>query len=257
MKKLKLIALLSLVTLTPVVMVACWGKSNEKSNELETRIRTDYLSHLHSQGEPELILADIKILKIYGDFDGVVVVRFDRPAFEAITTVQVDGVDFVFDNTNVAIVWKDGSFFELQEAYDNELLTKGNLKSIQTHYGQHSYTDEEIIENAKAMSLEDDFAEGIVDVIIKHANSVHDTEESVLSQIRNALGETFESISGWIPIEEIESNPLWNRDGFRQIVTVTLRAEAKEDVFNAVTKLNRLDFVLLAQPRYNYEIKEE
>ena len=47
-----------------------------------------------------------------------------------ITTIQIGGVDLTFSNTNVAIVWHDDGFFELQEAYDKELLTREDLVSI-------------------------------------------------------------------------------------------------------------------------------
>ncbi|MDR0462189.1 MAG: hypothetical protein LBG88_02530 [Christensenellaceae bacterium] len=126
MRKIKLFALPLLLVLVSIMFVGC----GNKSNELETRIRNDYVTYLHSQGDTDVVLADVQILKIYGNFDGVVVVRFDRPAFEVVTTVQVGGVDLVFDNSNVAIVWQNGNFFDLQMAYENGLLSIANLNAV-------------------------------------------------------------------------------------------------------------------------------
>jgi len=116
-----------------MIFLGCSGNNSMgegKSNELETRIRNDYLVHLHSQGETELVLSDIKILKIYGNFNGVVVVRFDRPAWEAITSIEIGGVDLVFNNSNVPIVWHGGQFLGLVEAYDGDLLSTSDLSII-------------------------------------------------------------------------------------------------------------------------------
>lgn len=126
MRKLKIIALLSLVVICSIAMVGCGGKSNE----LETRIKTDFLAYMHSQGETDMTLADVQILQNYGTFNGAVVVRMNRGAYEMITNIQVGGVDFTFDNSNTALVWKDGNFYELADAYDAGLLTKANLTAI-------------------------------------------------------------------------------------------------------------------------------
>ena len=123
-KKLtKILALGVILIMGLGIFTGCGGKQEEK-------IRNDYLLCLHAQGETEAILDDVKILKNYGNYNGAVVVRMEKGAFAVITTIQVGGVDFIFSDSNIAIVWHDGQFFKLEEAYNNGLLTKNNLNAI-------------------------------------------------------------------------------------------------------------------------------
>jgi hypothetical protein len=96
----------------------------------EDQIREDYLAHIHAQGETEMTLDDVTILNNYGTYNGAVVIRMQRGAYQVITTIKIDGIEFTFSDSNTALVWKDGQFFELSDAYDNEVLTKDNLISI-------------------------------------------------------------------------------------------------------------------------------
>lgn len=107
-----------------VFLVGC-GNTQEK------QIRKDYLSFMHTQGETEMTIDDVIILNNYGNYNGAVVIRMLRDAYEVITTVKIAGVELTFSNSNTALVWKDGEFFELSEAYENEILTKGNLVAIE------------------------------------------------------------------------------------------------------------------------------
>jgi|SRR5690554_246291 hypothetical protein len=96
----------------------------------EDQIREDYLAHIYAQGETEMTLDDVTILNNYGTYNGAVVIRMQRGAYQVITTIKIDGIEFTFSDSNTALVWKDGQFFELSDAYDNEVLTKDNLISI-------------------------------------------------------------------------------------------------------------------------------
>jgi hypothetical protein len=113
-----------------VALIMCIGLFAGCESSQEKQIREDYLAYMLSQGETEMTLDDVKILNNYGTYNGAVVVRIERGAFEVVTTIQVGGVDFTFSNSNTALVWKDGQFFELANAYDSELLTKSNLEAL-------------------------------------------------------------------------------------------------------------------------------
>jgi len=88
------------------------------------------MKYLHTQGNSNVTIDDVKILEIYGHYNGVVVVRMERGAYEVITEIQVGEVDFTFENTNTPLVWKDGEFYEFENAYEQGLLTKTNLLDI-------------------------------------------------------------------------------------------------------------------------------
>lgn len=99
-------------------------------NELEMRIKEDYLPIMQSEGHPDATLEDVKILKNYGNYNGAVVVRMNRGAYEVITKIQINEVELVFCNSNTALVWYDGEFFELESAYNEGILSKDNLITL-------------------------------------------------------------------------------------------------------------------------------
>jgi|SRR5690554_436048 len=115
--------LLSILCIFIVVLVGC-------SKTQEQQIREDYLAFMHEQGDKELTMDDVVILDYYGTYNGAVVVRINRPALEVLTKIIVGGIEFTFSNANTALVWKNGEFFELSDAYDHEILTLDNLISI-------------------------------------------------------------------------------------------------------------------------------
>lgn len=120
-------------------LIACLGFCTGCENSQEKQIRADYLAYIQSQGETEMTIDDIKILNHYGTYNGAVVIRIERAAFDVVTTIQVGGVDFTFGNSNTALVWKDGQFFELADAYDSGLLTKTNLDALAKKINHKKY----------------------------------------------------------------------------------------------------------------------
>lgn len=96
----------------------------------EVKIRNDYLTYMHNQGETKMTIDDVVILNNYGTYNGAVVIKMKRDAYQVITTIEIDGIQFTFSDSNTALVWKDGKFFDLSDAYDNQMLTKENLISI-------------------------------------------------------------------------------------------------------------------------------
>ena len=114
---------LFVITLSLSFLVGC-------SNISEERIRKDYLEMMHEKGEVQMGLEDVIIIYNYGTYNGSVVVRIERNAFPVITEIEVVGVKFTFFNSNTALVWNNGEFYELEEAYDKKLLTISNLEAI-------------------------------------------------------------------------------------------------------------------------------
>lgn len=115
--------LLSILCIFIGVLVGC-------SQTQEQQIREDYLAFMHEQGDKKMTIDDVVILDNYGTYNGAAVVRINRPAFEVLTKIIVGGIEFTFSNSNTALVWKNGEFFELSDAYDHEILTLDNLISI-------------------------------------------------------------------------------------------------------------------------------
>lgn len=99
-------------------------------NELEMKIKKDYLPIMQSEGQTEATLDDVKILKNYGNYNGAVVVIMNRGSYAVITKIQIDGVELVFNNSNTALVWHDGDFYELESAYNEGIISKDNLINL-------------------------------------------------------------------------------------------------------------------------------
>lgn len=99
-------------------------------DDIELQIRQDFLVYRHNHGETYLTLEDIEILKNYGSYGDSVVVKMDRGHYPMGTTVTIAEVSITFWDSNTALVWKDSHFYELEEAYNQELLTKADLLEI-------------------------------------------------------------------------------------------------------------------------------
>ena len=117
MKKISIL----LIFLLSFFMIGCGNK--------DAQIKEDYLTYAHEKGDTNITIDNVKILKRYGIYHDAHVLLIDRSAYEVTTTITVGGIEFGFNNTNTALVWKEGQFYELQEAYEKNILS---LKDLQT-----------------------------------------------------------------------------------------------------------------------------
>lgn len=99
----------------------------KEEDSLELQIRQDFLDKLQVSGKSNITLNDIEILKNYGIYSDCVVVKMNRGAYPVVTVLNIAGVTFNYKDSNTALVWLDGQFFELEEAYNQEFLTKADL----------------------------------------------------------------------------------------------------------------------------------
>ena len=140
MKRLKLIALLSLVALTSIMLVGCGRNGGNGMPELDSEVALTI--------RKDLVINDIipsveyaSIRKYFGTFDDAVVVAFTFDmVFAPGHIVEVDIAGFVFmQPTNWLlgiIVWYDGDLSSLCQAYADGLLTRANISVIhQIHRG--------------------------------------------------------------------------------------------------------------------------
>ena len=137
MKKLKIIALLSLVMLVSITMVAC-GKNNGNGAldpTLEMQIKQDYLNTYDesyiSQGG--FTVNDV-FLGYLGTYDGwvAVILRLEVGAFTGAMPydVTIAGFSFSFSYDYKYLVWKDGQFHGWEFAYGEGILSQANIGSI-------------------------------------------------------------------------------------------------------------------------------
>ena len=113
------------------------GTHEGLSAEIELQILMDYVRHYNANFkgsfEPELMINDIWVFAYYGTYDGLVLLTIAGPWFypDVMLNFFVADINFIFTAASKPQLWKDGMFyFELQEAYDLNLLTQDDLRII-------------------------------------------------------------------------------------------------------------------------------
>ncbi|MDE6656283.1 MAG: hypothetical protein K2J85_04745, partial [Anaeroplasmataceae bacterium] len=117
------------------ITIYAYMKGNGEIEITEDQIKEDYLKYAHLHGKENLTIDDIQIVNNYGQYDDVVIVRMNNFGFCVITPMifglmQVGGfyLRIDFPDTNIPLVYKDGNFYELGDAYYEEgIITRKAL----------------------------------------------------------------------------------------------------------------------------------
>ena len=117
---LKIISLILVLFCVVSIFVACSEKEHAK-------ITTDY-AKLHNVEEKYVDFI------CYGEFHGTHVVMFNEIALQVLTSETVDGVTFNYPTSLHLTAYNNGNFYSLQEAFDNGLLTHGNLVTLRNKF---------------------------------------------------------------------------------------------------------------------------
>lgn len=118
-KKL-LIPLLLLICCTVFAFTAC------AENEHKT-ITTAY-AKLHNVDKSEISFT------CYAEFDGVHILMLNVSYPDALSTETVDGVVFHHSQIKTFVVYSNGEFYSLQEAFDSGLINHDNLLTLRDIY---------------------------------------------------------------------------------------------------------------------------
>ncbi len=96
---------------------------------LATQIKIDYAKYGKYDSN------DLR-LSVYGEYKGTCVMFIDGPWYyqDVITTETVGGVEFVYSSSRKLKAYKDGNFYSLGEAYENQLLTRVDLLDVHAKY---------------------------------------------------------------------------------------------------------------------------
>ena len=122
-------------------------------SDLFARIEADYLAyHVEQNGFDPTKNPSLTVGGYYGTFGGAVVVMMD--GFDH-SDVCVDAVvaDSVihYGDSNTIQVWKNGVFYELNEAYERGLLTKNDVERIAVWHNHNTFLTKEDIRRATAL----------------------------------------------------------------------------------------------------------
>lgn len=81
-------------------------------------------------------------LDVYGEYNGTYVFIIDGPwGYPGIEvgTVEIGGVEFYFSSPRIPEAYNNGSFYSLQEAYDEQLLTHNDLVDVNKKFISGEY----------------------------------------------------------------------------------------------------------------------
>ncbi len=75
-------------------------------------------------------------LRIVWQRDDIYALYVDGPFgfMEALEIITIEGLTFVFPDSQPLYIYVDGQFYTLQESYENSVLTKEDLESLQKDY---------------------------------------------------------------------------------------------------------------------------
>ena len=114
-------------------------ESGYPNETLLARIENDYGKHLYGESYDPQTDGKVSVKSCYGIYNDCVPVMFSQIAFTVITDVQVEGINFHYRSSNTIKVWKDGTFYSIQEAYDQGFLTKEQIQTIADMHNNGQY----------------------------------------------------------------------------------------------------------------------
>ena len=142
----RLFLLLGVLIFTLVALVGCY---NPDDNEIVTdeKLILDYVNYAHSIGQKDVTVENTEILENYGVYDGAVIVKMNRGAYHVLTNIYFWGteVKIQFPDTNTPLVYKNGNFYELEDAYMNGILTKESVIKLQDKIANGGANDDQHI----------------------------------------------------------------------------------------------------------------
>jgi len=122
-------------------------------SDLFARIEADYLAyHVEQNGFDPTENPPLTVGGYYGTFNGAVVVMMDGFCYDQVCldAVVADSV-IHYGDSNTIQVWKNGVFYELNEAYERGLLTKNDVKMIAVWHNHNTFLTKEDIRRATAL----------------------------------------------------------------------------------------------------------
>ena len=107
--------------------------STNLGETITEEIAKAYLAYLSN---PNLEDHDVG-MHSYGEFDGTYVLMISagvEAVQDVVTSLTVDGVTFTFPNAKLFDVYRAGTFYSLQEAFDSGYLSHDNLLTVRDNY---------------------------------------------------------------------------------------------------------------------------
>ena len=221
-------------------------KNGEEIMNCEKQIIQDYIRYAHSIGLEYVNEKNTKILENYGNFDDLYIIKINRSAFQVITYISfLDiGIEMQFPDSNTPLVYKNGNFYELKDAYKHGIITKDILFELQKKIEKNiilkhfDLTDEKNIWNG---NINDPYIlDDSVIVTLKKTNTYPELDLSVFG-LDNAI--SMEYLDGITMPDNIAKPEKW-----RQKIIIYLKPEGKEKLLETIRIIEQLEFVKSVNP---------
>lgn len=226
-------------------------KNGDEIMNCEKQIIQDYIRYAHSIGLEYVNEKNTKILENYGNFDDLYIIKINRSAFQVITYISfLDiGIEMQFPDSNTPLVYKNGNFYELKDAYKHGIITKDILFELQKKIEKNiilkhfDLTDEKNIWNG---NINDPYIlDDSVIVTLKKTNTYPELDLSVFG-LDNAI--SMEYLDGITMPDNIAKPEKW-----RQKIIIYLKPEGKEKLLETIRIIEQLEFVKSVNPNWIYE----
>jgi len=228
--------------------------------DIDTEILQVYLAELNFKYDWNLTLDDVWIENYYGAYNGCVavlpynihIVPGEGVYINDELEVVVGGVSFFYGPLIHAeiVVYKDGIIYGLQEAYDYDFLTNDDLENI-AYYQNEGITfpkrtartprDGKIVWNG---SINDAFDDRTILIVIDGNFTglrFYAGDFTGIDVVRVRALSVLRLMAPWANLD----SATW-----RDIISIEIGNPGKQNVINAIRRLENFDFVMAAGPNH-------
>ena len=134
----------SLILLLTGLLPACNASSSpqtEVTDALLKAIEKDFAKNEYANGADPKIDGPWHIEYCYGIYDGCVAVMFSLPSCGVHWEDEIADSISLYRNSLSILVWKNGSFMSIKEAYDQGMLSKEDVAKIAKIHNNDRYVD--------------------------------------------------------------------------------------------------------------------
>ena len=172
------------VELMKAVVAAKVGSPKSPSDGLIDRIIADFADYMNLNAEQKEAFAPE--VRFYGEFRfSASAVLFEAPEF-TYTTETIDeriaGCDFRYNCGNKILVWDNGRFLSLKKAYENGILTDGNIFDIAARHMYNKYLT--LNSRVPAIPIRPDLEPGGERENVKYIGVLNDPANSVCDSVK-------------------------------------------------------------------------
>ena len=238
----KLICLLLVICLLCPLLAGC--VQDTLSDELKLEIIEDYLSWSGLKGDFTASEIDCAFLGKYGD--SVAVYFKSAGAYDKKTEETIDEITFRYPDSRVIRIWNNGKFYKIAEAYENNIITKQNIKKLSTRsklivhgdplfiWEEKVYCDYSRYEHyfVPDVYLSPYYLQVIIDINLSHPDKIFDNEFFEDIEIEKITDVT-ETYTNRFPLEpyrqyfSIKLSAPSDKENMRRVVAIL---EAKEGI---------------------------